>query len=578
MRRAIRRAALVTTVAALCAGAGSALFASTASAQGGVQESNGWVWGGVNNLTPYPLTVVASRTPPPGGWIAGYEPPLKPPLQPGRASVYVLSPYNNNSFLGYAYYYSGWYTYKADVVGAPPEYLTIAISQCYCTGTHSNEAQYLNVQVFNTVAPPPSDYDPVNQREGPIGVAATPNPQIGWSQADPVASDVTFLVKGKFTIDASTDQGQPFADLLNSVCSAQSGLPGTSCSFTQTTPITYGPGPLGNRAQANNCLKSAAAGGGKPPPGGGDEPPPDDPQYHVVEYAAAQSASLSVGGGATAALGIMATEISVSIEAEHEWEEVKTYTREAKVYIPSNSWGFLWWAPTVGRVTGTFVAKIGAATYTATNLTQVRTGVTGTTDPLNQPTPAFNVVTDTRPMTASEHTFWCGASSSSARVKARGAAPPAGLRAGRSVGRVALGETQEAVLARLGWPAEKRFQLEPCRGMPGCTAVRGLHGTWNYKRRKLSVVFGPDRRVAALIHSGNRRTADGVGKGSMQAAVRGKFPGVACLKFRKRIDCAVRRVSGGRTVRTVFRLKRHGLRWETKKVLIYVDGRGQVNS
>ena len=151
--------------------------------------------------------------------------------------------------------------------------------------------------------------------------------------------------------------------------------------------------------------------------------------------------------------------------------------------------------------------------------------------------------------------------------------------AGRSVARVALGETQEDVVARLGWPAERRFELEPCQGMPGCTAVRGVHGTWNYKGRKLSVVFGTDRRVTALIHSGNRRTVHGVGKDSTLAAVRGRFPGVACRKFRKRIDCAVKQVSDGRSVRTVFRLtERTGRRWKTKKVLIYVDGRGQVNA
>ena len=144
---------------------------------------------------------------------------------------------------------------------------------------------------------------------------------------------------------------------------------------------------------------------------------------------------------------------------------------------------------------------------------------------------------------------------------------------------MALGETQEAVVARLGWPAEKRFQLEPCQGMPGCTALRGLHGTWNYKQRKLSVVFGRDRRVAALIHTGNRRTEDGVGKESTLAAVRGKFPGITCHRFRKRIDCAAKRVSGGRTVNTVFRFtERSGRRWKAKKVLLYVDGRKQANS
>ena len=85
--------------------------------------------------------------------------------------------------------------------------------------------------------------------------------------------------------------------------------------------------------------------------------------------------------------------------------------------------------------------------------------------------------------------------------------------------------------------------------------------------------------MTALIHSGNRRTVHGVGKDSTLAAVRGRFPGVACRKFRERIDCRVKQVSDGRSVRTVFRLtERTGRRWKTKKVLIYVDGRGQVNA
>jgi hypothetical protein len=232
-------------------------------------------------------------------------------------------------------------------------------------------------------------------------------------------------------------------------------------------------------------------------------------------------------------------------------------------------------APTVGRITGTLVATIGSATFTANNFTEVRSGVTGVTDPLRQPTPAFNVVTKTRPMTAAELKKFCGASASSrasaaSRLKARRAAPRARLVPHRSVARVALGETQEAVVARLGHPAEKRFALNPCKGLPGCTAVRGLGGTWKYKQHKLSVVFGPDRRVAALVHSGNQRTEDGVGKDSTLAHLRGKFPRIACEKFRKSIDCTLKRVSGQRTVSTVFRLTDRGRgRWKTTKVLIY---------
>jgi hypothetical protein len=181
-------------------------------------------------------------------------------------------------------------------------------------------------------------------------------------------------------------------------------------------------------------------------------------------------------------------------------------------------------------------------------------------------------------MTDAELAFWCGKSTSAARRAAPQAKRSARLVAHRSVGGVALGDTQEAVLRRLGWPEEKRFQLRPCEGMPSCAAVPGMGGTWNYKERKHSVVFGPDRRVAAIIHTGNLRTKDGVGKNSTIAHLRGKFPRIACQKFDRRIDCTLKRVSAQQAVRTVFRLThRGGKRWKTRKVLIYTERQAQVN-
>jgi hypothetical protein len=581
-RRVARRLVLVLATAVLWAGAGSALLTSTAAA-GGVGD-DGTLSAAIYNSTPYTWTLVTAQAT--GSCIYGtgcWRTVPAQTLAPGSSSLFQLYPniYDGRvigNLWSFRAGFDGFFTYRVDVLGGAPEYVTVGISQCHCDGVYSTPASEAALQVWNTVAPPPAGY--AASSLAPPG-PQTANPQLAVQLNNPTLFDPNISAVGNFSVDASTDLGRPFVELLNAACV---GDDNTSCSFTQTTPITYGPGALGNRHQSQNCDLGAAAGGGEPPPGGGDGPPSNDPNYMIVQYEAAQSASLSVGGGVTASaefslFGTISSEASVSVEAEHEWEEVKTYTRDAKVYVPANSWGFLWAAPTVGRVTGTIVAKIGAATYTATNFTEERSGVTGTTDPLRQPTPAFNVVTVTRPMTTDELETYCGASGSTSQLKARRAAPPAKLLVGRSVDRVALGETQEAVVARLGWPTERRFPLKPCHGMPGCTAVRGIHGTWKYKKRKLSVVFGPDRRATALIHSGNRRTVHGVGKGSTLAAVRGWFPEIACRKFSNRIDCAIKQVSEGQTVKTVFRFsERNGRRWKTNKVLIYVDGRGQVNS
>jgi hypothetical protein len=572
----------------LWAGAGSALLAPSALA-GSIDNDNGTLGGLFSNATPYTFTKVAegspvsctfNETPTSQCWIS----PAADTIPPGGSTSFILLP---NVFQrpgrgtpGYKFGYDAWVTYRVDVLGGPSEYVTVTVTDCYCTGGYGSGLPSINV--WTTAGGPPSSYDPaVPPGNPPFGLA---NPQVTYSHNLPALYDQTFAVAGNYTVDASTNLGQPFVDLLNTLCS---GKDNTTCSFTPTAPVTYGPGELGSKQSANNCDLSAAAPGGQPSAGEGDAPPDDDPNYYSVEYSAAQSASLSAGGGITVSaefklFGSIASEAAVTVEAEHEWEEVKTATREAKVYIPSNSWGFIWVAPTVGRITGTLVATIGSATFTATNFTEVRSGVTGTADPLKQPTPAFNVVTKTRPMTAAEKTQFCGAASSS-RLRGRQAlrrSPPARLRVGRSVGHVALGDTHAAVLARLGWPAEKRFELKPCKGMQGCAAVPGAGGTWKYKKRGLSVVFDPGGRVAALIHRGNERTNDGVGKGSTIAHLRGEFPRISCRKDRHRVDCTVKRLSGGQTIRTVFRLtdrlRGEGTRWKTNEVLIYVERRGQV--
>jgi hypothetical protein len=608
-KHAARRLVGVLAATVLWAAAGSGLSTSPAAA-GGV-DAAGVFAAAYYNATPYTWTLVKVKNPrrdgPPPlnnpvssglnpcndtGTCWGLQPPA-PTLAPGASMAYRLAPFftHPSGFAGNSEWgYDGWFTYRVDVPGAAPVYVSLSVTNFSDSGGFGNSDP---VQLlFFTTQPPPDNWDP-----GPTGTpqpppvpalpgsAIAPYPPAGgmtWQLHVPQKFDLTFAPAGNFTIDASTDQGKPFVDLLNALCPEDAVLAGGSCSFTATTPVTYGPGPLGDEQAGQNCDLG-------PPPPAGELPPNSDPNYKVIEQKVTQSATLSVGGGLTVStefslFGSISSEASVSVEAEHEWEEVQTFSRDTRVYIPSNSWGFAWWAPTVGRVTGTLVAKIGSATFTATNFTEVRTGVTGVTDPLRQPTPAFNVVTTTRPMTAAEKAKFCGvgslARSAVVHRQMHNGRPPARLVVGGSVAGVALGETQEVVVRRLGWPAEQRFQLQPCAGMPGCTAVRGRGSTWKYNKRRLSVVFGPDRRVVALVHSGKRRTKDGVGRDSTIAHLRGRFPGISCAKLSRRVDCAVTRVSGQQRIRTVFRLydrlRGPGTRWKTSKVLIYVDGRGQV--
>jgi hypothetical protein len=610
-RHVARRLVGVLAAAILWAGVGSGLLTSTAAA-GGV-DGAGVFAAAFYNATPYTWTLVKVKNPrrdaPPPlnnpvdsglnpcndtGTCWGLQPPAAT-LAPGSAMAYRLAPFftHPSGFEGNSEWgYDGWFTYRVDEPGAAPVYVSLSVTNFADSGGFGNSDP---VQLlFFTTQPPPDNWDPgpTGTPQPPAvpalpGLAIAPYPPGGgmtWQLHVPQKFDLTFAAIGNFTIDASTDQGKPFVDLLNSLCPDDAALAGGTCSFTATTPVTYGPGALGSRQAAQNCIVG-------PSPPAGELPPNVDPNYKVIEQKVTQSASLSVGGGLTVSaefslFGSISSEASVSVEAEHEWEEVQSFSRDTKVYVPSNSWGFAWWAPTVGRVTGTLVAKIGSATFTANNFTEVRSGVTGATDPLRQPSPAFNVVTNTRPMTAAELAKFCGVGSSArsllVRRQMQKGRPPARLVVGGSVAGVALGETQEAVVARLGWPAEQRFALNPCKGMPGCTAVQGLGGTWNYKKRRLSVVFGPDRRVVALVHSGNRRTKDGVGRDSTLAHLRGRYPGISCAKAANRVDCTVKRVSGQQTIRTVFRLADRlpgsGTRWKTSKVLIYVDGHGRANS
>ena len=422
--------------------------------------------------------------------------------------------------------------------------------------------------MWDTVAPPPAGYDPASlQAPGP----QTANPQLVVRLNDPTLFDPNISVAGNFTFNASNAQAAPFVELLNAACGG--GAANSSCSFTQSA-LTYGPGPLTGAGQFTSCV---GAGGGSG----------NNNNWASVTYSAAQSASLSVGGGITSSaqgtiFGVITVGASISVDAEKQWEDTVTYTRTSKIYLPANSVGFIWVSPTVGTITGTLVATIGSATYTATNFSEVRSGVPAPSDPLKNPRAAFSVVTKTRPMTQSELSQYCGVQGTGSRRAASlgsTSTPPARLVPGRSVAHVALGDAQATVLRRLGWPTVRSFPLRPCNGMPGCTAVRGVHGTFDYKKLKLSVVFGPDRRVAALVYRGDLATKHGVGKGDSMAQLRAEFPRIYCAKFARRIDCSVPRASGPVTVfRLTDRLPGSGTDWAVDKVFIYIKQAGKVNA
>ncbi len=583
MTRAIWRVVLVVVVAGLWAGAGSALFASPAFAGG--PESDGNFAAGIYNFTPYPWTLVAQNAPNVGGFNCSGNCWVNAPGQtiaPGTEMVYRLMPNTKLSAGGAGGQelgYDGYMTYKVDVVGGPPEYVTITVSQCECSGVYGSSYPVLRQWV--TSVPPAASYDPgPNPNAAPAPLTASP--QLTFQVGVPYAFDLTYSVTGDWTVDASTSLGAPFVDLLNAVC-VTAGSP--SCSFTQTGPLTWGIGTAVKKVSAENCTVIPPAKGGTSPSGavGGEPPPPLDPNWAELEYEEAQSATLSVGGGVAVGtefnlLDTISGKITVKIEAEHEWQEVQSLTKTTRVYIPSNNIAAIWVAPVVGKVTGTLVLSTGSATFTVTNFSETRSGVSK--DDL---TPAFDVITRVRPLTASEYAADCqgqsptgpGSTKSLGSVRA-----PLRLVAGRGVARVGLGQTQAQVLRALGAPSERLFSEQVCRGLdPGCGAVPARGGIWMYRR--LSVMFGIDRRVSGLIYRGAQRSAQGVGVGSGMTAARRAHPGVSCTSAGRLRYCTLRGTLAGHAVKTVFGFINTGAgRYRCDRVLIYlVDPRsGQVRA
>ncbi|MBV9197473.1 MAG: hypothetical protein JO168_25350 [Solirubrobacterales bacterium] len=580
MKRTLRRVVVVVAVALVGTGAGSGLFASPALAGG--YDSAGVLHSTVWNLTPYTWTLVAEGAPDVDGLCGrscwNYGPATT--LAPGQGHELELEPYASGRDCidtSFHAYYTGWYTYRIDVLGGPPEYQTVAFSGQHSDGCNGDNG--VLVEAWNTVAPPPPDYANVGLNKYPAPAAVTANPQLLQQFNVPSSEDLTYQIAGNYTVDASTNLGQPFVDVLNALCVDNAN---TSCSFTQQGPLTWGIGTPVKQLSATNCVVGAGA---RPPRGSPARVVGDlAPNYTEMSFTEAQSASLSVGGGVTAStefnlFDTISGKISVSIEAQHEWQKTATYTRQYYVYIPSNDIASVWVAPTVGNVTGTLVVSNGSATFTATNFTEVRSGASK--DAL---TPAFNAITKIRPMTTSEYDQFCKNSSAATGLGATNGLmavrPPVRLVAGLGVARVALGQTRAAVARLLGRPRLTLFSDQKCRGLdPGCDAVPAAGGISVY--RQMSVLFGGDSRVSGLIYLGPVLSARGVGVGSVVTAVRSAYPGTVCTGYARQRYCTVRGVFAGRAVKTVFRFtKLPGGRYACDRVLIYlVDPRsGQVGA
>jgi hypothetical protein len=391
----------LTNQAQIGVGAKLSQLAVQDNAPGGMGDP-GDIWGRVTNLTPYTFTLEAQSHSPASQlqWQEnGGQTKIPQTVQPGQDFVYDLRGNPVDApFLGArrANFSMGWMTYAADTVNGQ-ELLTIQFDGTWAVNIFNVWLQAPVITVYN------SDRIPQSEASFPLPPGA--HQEIGWTQSDGVGSDIQFATRGSFSLDGSKDPPQ-LTGMLNSMCA---GAAGTSCTFTATGPLTWGVGTPVQKAEAVNCTVAGAKTGQRrvtaaDPP---DPPPASDPGWHRFSIEVGRTASLSAGGAITAStelnlLDVIATEVSVKFGAEHEWSNTKDFEKTTVIYLPSNYIGGIWVAPVVGKVAGTLVVSTRLATYTITNFGAVRSGANR-----DLQTPAFNVLTDARPMTATEYQDNC---------------------------------------------------------------------------------------------------------------------------------------------------------------------------
>jgi hypothetical protein len=384
---AARAASLRPSKSNLTATHSAAAGGPVATAAGGINADNGDFSGHVTNLTPYTWTLAQQSSQPHGGdWDT-----LPGTVKPTDNFDYKLHVWSNQSdFFGKAYFFNSWVTYRADTPKGT-EYLTIWVHGCWSNGLKNCGAFTQNtmaVDVSDTTAPPYKDMLPPTP--------STNHPAITWQQSSDWGSDVLFQVQGNYTLDASTGAQQQLAGVLNVMCA---GSADTSCTFTATGPLTFKlDQPTASTPYVN--MDCSAPPTDQPPPSG--QPPDGDADWREISVTESREASIAAGvdvaGGVdTNVLNAVDVEVLAKFGVEREWSDTTEITKAVKIFVPRNWIGGVWTAPVVGTVNGTLQVSTKYASYTITNFTETKEGVSP-----DDKTPPFDVITYTRPLTMDE--------------------------------------------------------------------------------------------------------------------------------------------------------------------------------